>query len=271
MLARMGAHLITGGFPAGSHAGHDMDYARERLQRLLEPHGPVSVSSDFADVAARLGHAELLVSYVAGPYPVGEQDEALRKWLAAGGRWVALHGTSGGKAERTGEGGRMRKMARLGHHDTLGSFFLNHPPARRFRVDVADPQHPLARGLPASFEVSDELYLIELLDPACSVLLTTTTDVDEAARGFGFVYDDDTSLLADGKTRALAYTRACGEGAVAYIALGHCHSPETNIQPFVDASLGTDRVTPALFRGPWESEAFEQLLANAIQWGAQRD
>ena len=85
-----------------------------------------------------------------------------------------------------------------------------------------------------------------------------------------FVYDDDTSLLADKKTRALAYTRASGEGAVAYIALGHCHSPETNVQPFVDASLGTDGVTPTLFRGPWETEAFERLLGNAIAWGVER-
>ena len=33
-------HLITGGFPPGSPAGHDMDYARLRLLQLLKefPH-----------------------------------------------------------------------------------------------------------------------------------------------------------------------------------------------------------------------------------------
>ena len=32
-------HLITGGYPVGSLAGHDMDYARLRLLELLEEKG----------------------------------------------------------------------------------------------------------------------------------------------------------------------------------------------------------------------------------------
>ena len=78
----------------------------------------------------------------------------------------------------------------------------------------------------------------------------------------------DTSLLQDGKTRALGYTRTVGEGGVTYIALGHCHSPETNGQPFVDRSVDPEGKTPLLFRGPWESDAFARLLKNAIEWGA---
>jgi len=38
-------------------------------------------------------------------------------------------------------------------------------------------EHPLTKNLPASFEVMDELYLIELQEPtACHVLLTTQRD-----------------------------------------------------------------------------------------------
>src|SRR5690242_19625657 len=45
------AHLIAGGFPPGSSAGHDHDYARLRLLGLLaEQDVPASVASDFADV-----------------------------------------------------------------------------------------------------------------------------------------------------------------------------------------------------------------------------
>ena len=51
-----------------------------------------------------------------------------------------------------------------------------------------------------------------------------------------------------------------GEGAVAYVALGHCHSPSTNGQPFVDTSVDADGKTPLTFRGPWEVPAFETLL-----------
>jgi hypothetical protein len=44
------AHLIAGGFPLGSAAGHDHDYARLRLLGLLaEQDVPASVANDFAD------------------------------------------------------------------------------------------------------------------------------------------------------------------------------------------------------------------------------
>lgn len=267
-------HLITGGFPPGSPAGHDMDYARLRLLQLLRehPHVRSTVANDFTDVAKWLPDTQLLMTYVAGPYLNDEQNEALRRWLEGGGRWLALHGTSGGKAVRVGEAGGLKKMVKTSHHDTLGSFFLNHPPMRKFRVQVSDREHAVTRGLPASFEVVDELYLIELQEPsACQVLLTTELDKDPSPPGFGFVYDQDTSVLPDGKTRVLGYSRALGQGGVVYIALGHCHSPTDNRQRIVDSSVQTSGDAPRLFRGSWETEPFERLLRNGITWGIERE
>jgi type 1 glutamine amidotransferase len=267
-------HLITGGFPPGSPAGHDMDYARLRLLQLLQehPHVRSTVANDFTDVAKWLPDTQLLMTYVAGPYLNDEQNEALRRWLEGGGRWLALHGTSGGKAVRVGEAGGLKKMVKTSHHDTLGSFFLNHPPMRKFRVQVSDRGHAVTRGLPASFEVVDELYLIELQEPsACQVLLTTELDKDPSPPGFGFVYDQDTSVLPDGKTRVLGYSRALGQGGVVYIALGHCHSPTDNRQRIVDSSVQTSGDAPRLFRGSWETEPFERLLRNGITWGIERE
>ncbi len=248
-----------------------MDYARLRLLELLHenPRVLTSVASDFADVTRWLPTCRLLVSYVAGPFLNEEQNLAVRRWLEQGGRWLGLHGTSGGKAARVSNRGA-RKMVKMSHHETLGSFFLNHPPVRKFRVDVADRRHAITRGLPASFETMDELYQIELQDPSQSrVLLTTELEKDPSPPGFGFVYDEDTSLLPDGKTRVLGYVRETGKGGVAYFALGHCHSPTTNGQPFVDESVSPDGKTPLTFRGSWETEAFEQLLRNAIDWGVE--
>jgi uncharacterized protein len=267
-------HLIAGGFPPGSPAGHDMDYARLRLLQLLQEHPQVrsTVANDFTDVAKWLPDTQLLVTYVAGPYLNDEQNEGLRRWLEGGGRWLALHGTSGGKAVRLGEAGGLKKMVKTSHHDTLGSFFLNHPPMRKFRVQVSDREHAVTRGLPASFEVVDELYLIELQEPsACQVLLTTELDKDPSPPGFGFVYDQDTSVLPDGKTRVLGYSRSLGRGGVVYIALGHCHSPTDNRQRIVDASVQTSGDAPKLFRGSWETEPFERLLRNGIAWGIERE
>ena len=179
-------HVIVGGFPPGSPAGHDMDYARLRLLELLQKNPPTiaTVANDFADVAKWLAGSRLLVTYVAGPHPTDDQNEAILRWLEAGGRWLALHGTSGGKAVTVSEPRRGRKMVKGSHHATLGGFFLNHPPVRKFRVDIADRTHPIAAEMPTSFEVMDELYLIELQQPATShILLTTGTRARSVATG----------------------------------------------------------------------------------------
>ncbi len=98
------------------------------------------------------------------------------------------------------------------------------------------------------------------------MLLTTELSEDPSPPGFGFVYDRDTSAQEDGKTRVLGYVREVGDGAVVYWALGHCHSPTTNSQPFVDTSVAEDGSTPEMFRGVWETNEFQQLLSNSINW-----
>src|SRR5437764_1405286 len=80
------AHLIAGGFPPGSMAGHDHDYARLRLLELLaERDIAASVANDFADIERWLPVSRLLITYVAGPYPDAAQCRAIERWLEAGG------------------------------------------------------------------------------------------------------------------------------------------------------------------------------------------
>src|SRR5215469_16867067 len=83
-------HLIVGGFPPGTAAGHDMNYARLRLLGILEQNPAIytTVSNDYGDLTRWLPDARLLVTYVAGPYPDDEQNEHLRGWLQAGGRFT---------------------------------------------------------------------------------------------------------------------------------------------------------------------------------------
>jgi uncharacterized protein len=260
------AHLITGGFPPGAHSGHDHDHARLRLLGLLaERDIPASVANDFADVAKWLPVSQMLITYVAGPYPDATQCRAMQQWLEAGGHWLALHGTSGGRAERV-EGMRQRRTVKTEHHALLGSYFLTHPPIRKIRVDVADTDHPLTRGLGRSFEVEDEPYFIELQDPASTrILLTAEYGPDAVSPTIGTLYPSDTSLQPDGRTRVLGYTRAVGRGDVTYCALGHCHNPA------IRASRGADSsdTTPPTFRGAWDSDAFIGLLRNAIAQGVR--
>ena len=202
------AHLIAGGFPPGSAAGHDHDYARLRLLGLLaEREIPASVANDFADLEKWLAVSRLLITYAAGPYPDAAQCRALQQWLEAGGRWLGLHGTSGGRAERV-EGSRQRRTVKTEHHAILGSYFLTHPPICKIRVDVTGDQS-LTRGLGASFVVEDEPYFIELQDPKSTrILLTADYGPSAVSTAFGTLYPSDTSLQPDGKTRVLGYTRA---------------------------------------------------------------
>jgi len=262
------AHLITGGFPPGAMAGHDHDYARLRLLQLLaEGAVPASVANDFADLEKWLPLSRLLITYVAGPYPDPPQCRALRQWLEAGGHWLALHGTSGGRAERV-EGTRQRRTVKSEHHALLGSYFLTHPPIREFRVDVRDAASPLTEGLDSSFVVEDEPYFVELQDPAGTrILLTADYGPDAVASAIGTLYPADTSLLADGRTRVIGYSREVGAGGVVYVALGHCHNPAIRAaRTFIDPA----DTTPDTFRAPWETAGFTQLLRNAIVWESGR-
>jgi type 1 glutamine amidotransferase len=258
------AHLIAGGFPAGSMAGHDHDYARLRLLGLLaEREVPASVANDFADVEKWLPVSRLLITYVAGPYPDAAQCRAIKGWLEAGGHWLGLHGTSGGRAERV-EGTRQRRTVKTEHHAILGSRFLTHPPICRIRVEVSAADHPLTGGLGRSFEVEDEPYFIELQDPGSTqILLTADYGPSAVSPAIGALYPADTSLQADGRTRVLGYTREIGNGGVTYFALGHCHNPAIR----AGRPAGPADMTPPTFRGPWETDAFITLLRNAVTWG----
>jgi len=246
-MAETRAHLITGGFPPGSPAGHDHDYARLRLLGLLaEREIPASVANDFSDVEKWLPVSRLLITYVAGPYPDAAQCRSMQRWLEAGGRWLGLHGTSGGRAERV-DGVRQRRTVKTEHH-----------------VDVIGGDSSLTRGLGPSFVVEDEPYFIELQDPnSTRILLTADYGPAATSPTIGTLYPSDTSLQPDRKTRVLGYTRAVGKGGVTYFALGHCHNPAIRASRAADP---TD-TTPLTFRGSWESDAFTMLLRNAIAWG----
>ena len=263
---RIRAHVITGGFPVGQHAGHDMDYARMRILETLQTNENVhtTVANDFTDCGKWLKDCQLLITYTAGPYADDEQTTVIQEWMSNGGRWVAFHGSSGGKAVRV-EGKAMRRWVKTSYHEALGSFFLTHPPIREFTVNVIDQDHPLTRGLPASYVTQDEPYMIEIIHDDTQLLLTTS-DI-KAPAYVEEIYGKDSSLLPDGKNRALGYVRQVGKGAVAYFAGGHCHTPTTNVQVTVASNIDADHVVPLSFRGAWNTEPFQQLLRNAIEWG----
>jgi len=84
-MAETRAHLITGGFPPGSPAGHDHDYARLRLLGLLaERDIPASVANHFSDVEKWLPVSRLLIPSVAGPVPDAARSRGIPRWPEPG-------------------------------------------------------------------------------------------------------------------------------------------------------------------------------------------
>ena len=261
------AHLIAGGFPAGQAAGHDHDYARLRILEQLKERDYVhtSLSGDYEDIEKWLPQCKLLITYVAGPVATDEQHEVLRQWVEGGGRWLALHGSSGGKAARRPNSSQ-REMVKMDYHNTLGGFFIHHPPIRKFQVSLVDTKHPLTQGLPETFETIDEPYMVELQAPEdTDVLLTADWGVVPPSEQ-GFYYKEDTAVLPGGSKRAIAFERKLSQGAVAYTTLGHCHTPTTNGQRTVHESVSPDHKPPLNLRGSWETEGFQTLLRNGISW-----
>lgn len=267
MATPIRAHVIVGGFPPGQHQGHDMDYARLRILGALQADERVhaTVGGDFSDVHRWIADCQLLVTYVAGPYADDRQTGVLRDWLAGGGRWLGLHGSSGGKAARLPEredgkplvptpGLGYRRLVKTSYHDALGGYFMTHPPIQEFQVDVADANHVLTHKLPGSFRITDEPYMVQVVHPDETRVLLSTSEVGPPPPETQELYGGDLSLLPDGRSRALGFVREVGKGGAAYFAPGHCSTPLT--------SRGGDR-----FRGPWETDAYTQLIENAVAWG----
>ena len=74
---------------------HDTDYARLELLKLLSEHEDVRtrVAESFADTEV-IAKSDFLITYTCDLRPTEEEEVALREFVAAGGRWIALHGTN---------------------------------------------------------------------------------------------------------------------------------------------------------------------------------
>lgn len=231
---------------------HDIDFARLELLKLLgeDERNRVRVFEDYANLDA-IRAAEVLVTYTCDVMPALHEQEALRAWLEAGGRWFALHGTNA----------ILRILAtgvdspRWAPHfmQTLGSQFIAHPPIQPYRVEVAQPGHPLVQGV-EPFDADDELYLSEY-HGELDVLLDTRFEGE--ATGF---LDKD---WPDAR-HPVFYIKRHGAGAVLYLTLGHCRG-HYDMQSF-----GIDYY-PLIERGSWALPVYYDLLRRGLGWAATRE
>lgn len=226
---------------------HDTDYARLRLLSLLGefPDIRTTVAQTFADTAS-LNAADTLVTYTCDLRPTDQEQQQLRDFVTAGGRWIALHATNA--LLDFGAAGVKHAPGHDVFMDTLGSRFIAHPRIEPYTVTVSDPAHPLVAGIDP-FEATDELYLCHYHADVEPLLETRYTGT---FRG-GYIDNE----WPDDDPRLVAYLRPLGAGSVYYLTLGHCCGVH-DMQPLQDVA--------EVVRGSWESPVFLDLLRRAIQW-----
>jgi len=238
---RLNCVLIAGG------KYHDIDYARLEILKLLaeDDRVRVRVFEDYANLEA-IAQADFLVSYTCDVIPSLEAQEALRRFVERGGRWYALHGTN--SILRFLESGLVDTPRWAPHFmQTLGSMFIAHPPIAPYRVEVADPGHPLVAGV-EPFEATDEHYLVET-HGQLHVLL----DTEFEGEATGFV-----ESRWEKARHPVFYLHPVGEGSVLYLTLGHCRG-HYDMQPFVD-------FYPEPEKGAWALPVFYDLLRRGLEW-----
>ncbi len=242
---RIDVTLVAGG------KFHDIDFARLELLKLLADHDDfrVRVQPDYEDTSGICSGA-ILVSYTCDVRPSEQAQRAIRAWVEAGGRWVALHGTNSALDLGGPDGVDAPRIFPL-WADTLGSQFVAHPPIQPYTVEISDPDHWLVAGL-EPFDTDDELYLSEHADRGALHPLLHTTFHGTAR---GFVESDWT---AGDPTRLVMYLRPLGEGAVLYNTLGHCRG-HYDMAPRID-------YYPRIERCSWEKPAYYELLRRSLGW-----
>lgn len=245
MPARIDAHFVA----VGKY--HDIDFARLEILKLLAEHPEIrtTVACDFADIA-RLNACRLLISYTCDFLPSVDEAKAIRAWLEAGGKWLALHGTN--SILRFTEGGVDCPDERPDVMEMLGTQFKAHPPIGPYTVEVVNHDHELTRGI-TDFETIDELYLS---NTTAKIETLLQTRFEGEATGFTAGTWPETVV-------PVLYTRDIGNGRIVYNALGHCrgHYDLPGIQDFY----------PVPERCSWNFPVYFDLLRRGIAWGMRAE
>lgn len=162
---------------AGGGSSHDFtkwfDIAD---QKMLTDAGiaTTAYTSDPASAVEQLPNAEVLVlsandaSYQQNP----AFREALEKFAKRGGGLVLLHPAT------------WQNWALWPKYNAtfVGGGAKSHDPYGAFKVTVLDSKHPVMAGLPAEFEISDELYHVELNTETKPVILQQTSTSSKTSR-----------------------------------------------------------------------------------------
>ncbi len=202
--------LVTG----QDYPGHPWKLTAPAVKELLEkdPRLQVRVTEDphLLDSRALQSYDAVVLHFMnwEQPSPGPEARENLRRFVESGKGLMLIHFACGAWQDWP----EFRSLAgrsydpKLRPHDARGPF----------RVEIADPEHPITRGL-AAFETDDELYTCLAGDRPIHVVAKARSKVDAKDYPIAFVLD-------------------YGKGRVFHTVLGH------------DVKAVTNAAVPELFR-----------------------
>ncbi len=144
-----------------SKAKHHLDMiasARPFLEKMAaENNFMVDMTDDTSQMNdANLARYQVFIQLQEAPFDMsGSQQAALQKFIEQGKGWVGIHAAGLTGKSFVGAG----KTYWQWFEDFMGGIsYSPHPAFQKGTVIVEDRSHPITRGLPEKFEVSDEWY-----------------------------------------------------------------------------------------------------------------
>ena len=198
-MAQKSALIVYGGWE-----GHEPGPVSELFADMLEAEGFATTREDSLDAfldTDRLDATTLIVPVWTMASITDDQLKAVTTAVAEHG--AGLAGCHGGMNDAF-------RMATEWQFMTGGQW-VSHPgnDGVRYTVNIADPEHPITRGLP-DFEVVSEQYYLHV-DPGAKILATTPFPTPGV----------EGPHTANPCAMPQVYTKMYGKGRVYYNALGH--------------------------------------------------
>ncbi|MFO1265381.1 MAG: ThuA domain-containing protein [Rubrivivax sp.] len=213
-----------------------VDAAAAALRDIAARRGWTLVASDNAAVfnARDLARFDAVVwNNLSGDALTVPQQQAFRRWLAAGGGYAGIHGSAGDPVY----------VWDWYPDELIGARFKGHPMNPQFqeaRVVVADPASAITRGLGSGWTMSEEWSSFESSPRLTGAhVLATLDEASYSPVGMGGI----DLHMGD---HPIAWTRGLGAGRVFYTAIGH--RPENYREPH-SATLLEQGIEWALGRG----------------------
>jgi type 1 glutamine amidotransferase len=200
--------IVTG----DDYPGHPWQQTAPALKAILDkdPRFKVRIVEDPNALASpKLQEWDVVVIHFMDwekPGPGPEARENLKRFVESGKGMMLTHFACG--AWDNNEWPEFRNLAGRVWDPKLRA----HDPHGTFRVEIADPDHPITKGM-ASFETLDELYTCLAGDAPIYVVAKATSKVDKKEYPMAFVLD-------------------CGKGRVFHTVLGH------DARAYVSAGVG---------------------------------